>query len=225
MSILVRTGNGITDLTYVDSATKGLKVLQKTGEKTVQWITTAAGTTYQNILQKRGVKDLFYGSITIPADEPAWAANPKSGGNVLYGTYISQTTLNNYGRGSLDITYHNTTIHSSSSFFGMTAGSKQPMTDINTSLGTVGASNGIIMNWEVNADHFQTNPFASSVKKIFLVNTSDASKKLVAILTFNRVEQKSGGNGYYIYYTVRNIFNSITDKSGTYTLGIRSSDS
>lgn len=225
MSILVRTGNGITGLKYVDSATKGLKVLQKTGEKTVQWIITAAGTTYQNILQKRGTKDLFYGSITIPADEPAWAANPKSGGNVLYGTYITQTTLNNYGRGSLDITYHNTTIRSSSSFFGMTAGSNRPMTDINTSLRAVGASNGIVMNWEVNADHFQTNPFASSVKKIFLVNTSDASKKLVALLTFNRVEQKSGGNGYYIYYTVRNIFNSITDKSGTYTLGIRSSDS
>lgn len=224
MSILVRTGNGITDLKYVDSATKGLKVLQKTGEKTVQWITTAAGTTYQNILQKRGVKDLFYGSITIPADEPTWAANPQSGGNVLYNKYISQTTLDNYGRGSLGITFHNTTINSSSSFFGMTAGSNQPMTDIDTSLGTIAASNGIIMNWEVNADHFMTNPFASSVKKIFLVNKSDASKKLVALLTFNRAEPKSGGNGYYIYYTVRDIFNSITNKSGTYTLGIRSSD-
>lgn len=224
MSILVRTGNGITDLTYVDSATKGLKVLQKTGEKTVQWITTAAGTTYQNILQKRSVKDLFYGSITIPADVPSWAANPMSGGNVLYGTYISQTTLNNYGRGSLGITYHNTTINSSSSFFGMTAGSNKPMTDINTSLGTTVASDGIIMNWEVNADQYKTNPFASSVKKIFLVNTSDASKKLVALVTYNRTESKSGGNGYYIYYTVRDIFNSITDKSGTYTLGIRSSD-
>lgn len=224
MSILVRTGNGITDLTYVDSATKGLKVLQKTGEKTVQWITTAAGTTYQNILQKRGVKDLFYGSITIPADEPTWAANPMSGGSVLYGTYISQTTLNNYGRGGLYITFHNTKIHTSSSFFGMTAGSNQPMTDINTSLGETNASNSIIMNWEVNADQFKTHPFVSSVKKIFLVNTSDASKKLVALLTFHSADPKSGGNGYYIYYTVRDIFNSITDKSGTYTLGIRSSD-
>lgn len=106
----------------------------------------------------------------------------------------------------------------------MTAGSNQPLTDINTSLDATAALNGIVMNWEVNADYFQTNPFVSSVKKIFLVNTSDASKKLVALLTFNSSELKSGGNGYYIYYTVRNIFNSITDKSGTYTLGIRSSD-
>lgn len=224
MSILVRTGNGITDLTYVDSATKGLKVLQKTGEKTVQWITTAAGTTYQNILQKRGVKDLFYGSITIPADVPAWVANPMSGGNVLYETYISQTTLNNYGRGSLGITFHNATINSVSSFFGMTAGSNQPMTDINASIGTTAAIDGVVMNWEVNVDQFKTNPFVSSVKKIFLVNTSDASKKLVALLTFNRAELKSGGDGYWITYSVRDFFNSITDKSGTYTLGIRSSD-
>lgn len=224
MSILVRTGNGITDLTYVDSATKGLKVLQKTGEKTVQWITTVAGTTYQNILQKRGVKDLFYGSITIPADVPAWAANPKSGGNVLYGTYITQTTLNNYGSGSLDITFHDTKIHTSSSFFGMTAGSNQPMTDINTSISKITQSNGITMNWEVNADQFKTHPFVSSVKKIFLVNISNDSKKLVALLTFNRVEPKSGGNGYYIYYTVRDIFNTITTAAGTYALGIRSSD-
>lgn len=224
MSILVRTGNGITDLTYVDSATKGLKVLQKTGDKTVQWITTAAGTTYQNILQKRGVKDLFYVDITIPADVPAWAANPQSGGNVLYNKYISQTTLNNYGRGSLGIDYHNTTIASSSSFFGMSAGTNKPLTDIYTTLTSTQATNGVRMNWTVNAEQFKASAFATSVKKIFLVNTTDASKKLVILLTYNSIDIKSGGNGYWIYYTVRDIFNSITDKSGTYILGIRSSD-
>ena len=225
MSILVRTGNGITDLKYVDSATKGLKVLQKTGDKTVQWITTAAGKTYNNILQKRGTKDLFYGSITIPSDEPAWAANPKSGGNVLYADYISQTTLNNYGRGSLSIDYHNTTIASSSSFFEMKAGTNMPLTDINTSLKSTKALSGVVMNWTVNADKFKASAFATSVKKIFLVNTADASKKLVLLLSYSNVEAKSGGDGYWIRYTVRNIFNSITDKTGTYTLGIRSSDS
>lgn len=224
MSILVRTGNGIADLKYVDSATKGLKVLQKTGNKTVQWITTAAGTTYQNILQKRGVKDLFYGSITIPADVPAWAANPQSGGNVLYNKYISQTTLNNYGRGSLGIDYHNTTIASSSSFFEMSAGTNKPLTDINTTLTSTSASSGVLMNWTVNSDQFKASAFATSVKKIFLVNTADASKKLVLLLSGGNVEVKSGGDGYWIGYTVRDIFNSITDKSGTYTLGIRSSD-
>ena len=49
MSILVRTGNGITDLTYVDSATKGLKVLQKTVEKTVKITTTNSNTLYSLI--------------------------------------------------------------------------------------------------------------------------------------------------------------------------------
>lgn len=224
MSILVRTGNGITDLKYVDSATKGLKVLQKTGDKTVQWITTEAGTTYQNILQKRGVKDLFYGSITIPADEPAWAANPQSGGNVLYAAYMNPNYINNYGRGSLGIDFHNTTIASSSAFFGMTGGSNKPLTDINTTLTSTRATNGVRMNWTVNSDYFKTNPFVSSVKKIFLVNTSDASKKLVLLLTYRSIDIKSGGDGYWIYYTVRDIFNSITDKSGTYILGIRSSD-
>lgn len=68
MSILIRTGSGKTDLSYTDNAVKNLKVLQKTGTKSVHWITTQAGTTYNNILQKRGVKDLFYGSITIPSD-------------------------------------------------------------------------------------------------------------------------------------------------------------
>lgn len=224
MSILVRTGNGITDLKYVDSATKGLKVLQKTGEKTVQWITTSAGTTYQNILQKRGVKDLFYGSITIPADEPAWAANPKSGGTVIYAAYMNPNYINNYGRGSLGIDFHNTTIKTSSAFFGMTGGSNMPLTDLNTTLTSSTVTSGVIMNWTVNSDYFKTHPFVSSIKKIFLVNTSDASKKLVLLLTYQRTETKSGGNGYWIYFTVRNIFNSITNKSGTYTLGIRSSD-
>lgn len=68
MSILIRTGSGKTDLSYTENAVKNLKVLQKTGAKSVQWITTQAGTTYNNILQKRGVKDLFYGDITIPSD-------------------------------------------------------------------------------------------------------------------------------------------------------------
>lgn len=68
MSILIRTGSGKTDLSYTENAVKNLKVLQKTGTKSVQWITTQAGTTYNNILQKRGVKDLYYGDITIPSD-------------------------------------------------------------------------------------------------------------------------------------------------------------
>lgn len=79
MSILIRTGSGKTDLSYTDNAVKDLKVLQKTGTKSVQWITTQAGTTYNNILQKRGVRDLFYGDITIPSDLPQWQANPYSG--------------------------------------------------------------------------------------------------------------------------------------------------
>ena len=40
MSILIRTGSGKTDLSYTENAVKNLKVLQKTGTKSVQWITT-----------------------------------------------------------------------------------------------------------------------------------------------------------------------------------------
>ena len=107
----------------------------------------------------------------------------------------------------------------------MKAGTNMPLTDINTSLKSTKALSGVVMNWTVNADKFKASAFATSVKKIFLVNTADASKKLVLLLSYSNVEAKSGGDGYWIRYTVRNIFNSITDKSGTYTLGIRSSDS
>lgn len=224
MSILVRTGNGITDLKYVDRATKGLKVLQKTGDKTVQWITTAAGKTYNNILQKRGTKDLFYGSITIPADEPAWAANPKSGGNVIYPGYLAQSTINNQGAGSMIISVYQGGISSNSPFFGITGGSDSPLKDTSGTLNKIGASSGITINWSVNSDYFRGD-FPPSIKKIFMVSVSNPTKKLVALVTHSNTEKKGGGNGYYLYYTVRNIFNSIDTISGKYTIGIRSSDS
>lgn len=89
MSILIRTGSGKTDLSYTDNAVKDLKVLQKTGTKSVQWITTQAGTT-DNILQKRGVRDLFYGDITIPSDLPQWQDIPYSGTTPEWSDTISQ---------------------------------------------------------------------------------------------------------------------------------------
>lgn len=95
MSILIRTGSGKTDLSYTDNAVKNLKVLQKTGTKSVHWITTQAGTTYNNILQKRGVKDLFYGNITIPSDIPEWCGNPYSGSKPIWqaGAVYPQWTM------------------------------------------------------------------------------------------------------------------------------------
>lgn len=223
MSILVRTGNGITDLTYVDSATKGLKVLQKTGEKTVQWITTAAGTTYQNILQKRGVKDLFYGSITIPADVPSWAANPKSGGNVIYPGYFSPSLIENYGSGSISISVYQSGIVSTSPFFIMEGTKDVPLKDITGDVHNTATAAGITINWTVNNDYFRCD-FPPAIKKIFIVNNSEPTKKLVALVTHYNTEKRGGGDGYYIYYTVRDVFNSIGTPSGNYTIGIRSSD-
>ena len=95
MSILIRTGSGKTDLSYTDNAVKNLKVLQKTGTKSVQWITTQAGTTYNNILQKNGVNDLYYGNISIPSDAPAWYGNPYSGSKPVWqaGAVYPQWTM------------------------------------------------------------------------------------------------------------------------------------
>ena len=64
MSVLIRTGPGKTDLSYTDDIKADLKVLQKTGNKSVQWITIQPGQTYDNILQKNS-SGISYGSIEI----------------------------------------------------------------------------------------------------------------------------------------------------------------
>ena len=223
MSILIRTGLGRTDLSYTDAAVKNLKVLQKTGNKSVKWITTAAGTTYQNILQKRGTKDLFYGSITIPADVPSWAVDPKSGGIVKYPGYLNPSLINDYGTGSIRISVYQSGIVSTSPFFGIVGGSNPPLTDIIGTVGNTDTASGIAIDWEVDSAYFYC-AFPPDIKKIFMVSNSEPTKKLVALVTHSRTEEKSGDKGYYFYYTVRNVFNSIGTPSGQYTIGIRSSD-
>lgn len=213
MSILVRTGNGITDLKYVDSATKGLKVLQKTGNKTVQWITTAAGTTYQNILQKRGVKDLFYGSITIPADEPTWAANYSSGsklkfsGNASYKGVIGTAGIHNSGFGL-----------PKEGFFNVD--SSGYLNDYSARVVVSNTTSDIYLDWTTNNDYVNYT-FWNKVKKIFFVKNS--TEKIVVLVTGVSAEIKSGGDGYYITLKVRNIFNTMKS-AGNVTVGIRGSD-
>lgn len=213
MSILVRTGNGITDLTYVDSATKGLKVLQKTGEKTVQWITTAAGTTYHNILQKRGVKDLFYGNITIPADEPTWAANYSSGSKLkFFGSVDYKGTFGTDG-------IHNSGFSlAKQGFFNVD--SQGYLNDFTGTVKVSGTTSGIAINWTTNNDYVRYS-FWEKTKKIFFVKNS--TEKIVALVTYSSVDIKTGGDGYFIYLNVRNIFNSMKS-AGNVTVGIRGSD-
>lgn len=213
MSILVRTGNGITDLTYVDSATKGLKVLQKTGEKTVQWITTAAGTTYQNILQKRGVKDLFYGSITIPADEPTWAANYSSGTKLkFFGSVDYKGVFGTDGIGNSRFSL------AKEGFFNVDKNGY--LNDFNGRVIASGTASGITIDWITNRDYVKYS-FWEKTKKIFFVKNS--TEKIVALVTYSSVDIKSGGDGYFIYLNVRNIFNSMKS-AGNVTVGIRGSD-
>lgn len=213
MSILVRTGNGITDLTYVDSATKGLKVLQKTGEKTIQWITTAAGTTYQNILQKRGTKDLFYGSITIPADEPSWAANYSSGTKLKFFGTVAYKGI--FGTDGIDNSRFSL---AKEGFFNVD--SQGYLNDFTGRVVVSDTTSGIAINWTTNNDYVRYS-FWENTKKIFFVKNS--TEKIVALVTYSSVDIKSGGDGYYIFLRVRNIFNSMKS-AGNVTVGIRGSD-
>ena len=218
MSILIRTGSGRTDLSYTDAAVKNLKVLQKTSDKTVQWITTAAGTTYQNILQKRGVKDLFYGSITIPADIPIWAQNPTSGQYVTTssGPYMPNDV------GSIAIyspancpsvsANHNNMFPSSK-----LSSIKYQIQDMQVSgVGlSAGTGNSLGFRWFNNKGDYKTDWFRL-IKKLFIIDNS-TGEEYVALTNLGSREYEI----YYFDYT--NIFSNIKiNNSHTYTVGIRS---
>ena len=207
MSILVRTGNGITDLTYVDSATKGLKVLQKTGEKTVQW--------------KRGTKDLFYGSITIPADIPSWAQNPKSGSYVT--TSSGPYEASNVGSIALysPANYPSVSANHNNMFSSTKLSSiKYQLNDMQISGAglTAGSGNALGMRWFNNRGDYKTDWF-KLIKKIFIID-NNTGEEYVALTNFGSYQYEV----YYFDYT--NIFSNLKiNTAHTYTVGIRSTTS
>ena len=239
MSILIRTGSSKTDLSYTENAVKNLKVLQKTGTKSVQWITTQAGTTYNNILQKRGVKDLFYGDISIPSDIPAWVANPESGVRVTSPYKIQNTWIESFtdhfwtstpgkGRGGLGDG------NDSGNFKGSDCFQSPKSADIiNRWYGGAPfvVSNGRNGDW---ANPTPTIDKFPNYKKFFVINVNDPSKKLVVLLTRNLNYKGSvapdvtyGGISYArATYDVRAVYNTIPNimDGNTYRAGLRLSD-
>lgn len=220
MSILVRTGNGITDLKYVDSATEGLKVLQKTGEKTVRWITTENGKTYNNILQKRGIKDLYYGSISVIDKATQWYKDPMSGAKVSYNLSVSKSIdmIVNFGK--------QTYFTSKKPAFPVINGT---LTDISLSNAdfkkTASKTTYIALFDTVNA--WQPELFDTKVKKIFAVSKTNPNNSLVVLVTFN--DRETTGSGMQAEkisnYSVREIHNSLSLTDNEFYLGVRSTDS
>ena len=245
MSILIRTGSGKTDLSYTENAVKNLKVLQKTGTKSVQWITTQAGTTYNNILQKRGVKDLFYGDISIPSDIPAWYGDPYSGSPVTSKFSITGTIVLNFvnyfsmdssikiGEGNLG------NGNDSGNYKGNNGKIKSPL------------SNNLVNGWYGGAPFViqlsRTNEWATitpdisefpDFKKFFVVDVNNPNRKLVALLTRNlnyhgttipNVTNESGIRISYAKYgfDIRDVYSTIDNfmDGNTYRAGLRLSDS
>lgn len=244
MSILIRTGSGKTDLSYTENAVKNLKVLQKTGTKSVQWITTQAGTTYNNILQKRGVKDLFYGNITIPSDIPAWVANPESGSPVNIGFTNTQGTLTSVKNKFAQSSEYNRAwgiidCKDSKGFIG-NAGFKTPYNEAtinNRYLGMPVIISFIRLgDWGTIAPDISAFP---NIRKLFVVDTNNPNRKFVALLerdlsvhndSVNKVINRADSGGLYSYthagYRIRDSYNTIDNfmDGNTYKTGLRMSD-
>lgn len=246
MSILIRTGSGKTDLSYTENAVKNLKVLQKTGTKSVQWITTQAGTTYNNILQKRGVKDLFYGDITIPSDIPAWVAEPESGLPVNIGYSNTQGAFESVvGKFSQDVEYNRAwgiiNCQDSGNFIG-SAGFKAPKNSATIAAQYKGLP--IIISFVKLGAWATIKPDISSfpnIKKLFVVDVNNPNRKFVALVerdlsekvngSLNWVVNATGSTSLYSYahtgYRIRDIYNTIDNfmDGNTYKTGLRMSDS
>lgn len=227
MSILIRTGSGKTDLSYTDNAVKNLKVLQKTGTKSVHWITTQAGTTYNNILQKRGVKDLFYGNITIPSDEPAWYGNPYSGQLVNW----EYTNLPNYSDifisgvwstakgispNEINVSDNNWNYSQGTNIFARSA-----------------TSDATSIYFRKNAlEQWERPPLQQrqlTVSKIFVVDVNNPKRKAVYLITCGKwTAQQGNATSYYCRnITIRDQYVTIDNflDGGTYRVGIRATDS
>lgn len=220
MSILIRTGSGRTDLSYTDAAVENLKVLQKTGTKSVQWITTQAGTTYNNILQKRGIKDLYYGSISVIDKATQWYKDPMSGAKVSYNSSVSNSIdmVVNFGKQ----TYYT----SKKPAFPVINGT---LTDISLSKNDFKRSSSkstyIALFDTVNAWHPEL--FDTKVKKIFAVSKTNPNNSLVVLVTFT--DRETTGSGMQANkisnYSVREIHNSLSLTDNEFYLGVRSTDS
>lgn len=244
MSILIRTGSGKTDLSYTENAVKNLNVLQKTGTKSVQWITTQAGTTY-NILQKRGVKDLFYGDITIPSDIPAWVTDPESGTlvNTSY-TKICATLTSVADRFSQNNIYgakYQIVDWKNSNNFKGSDGFKAPIASNLIESWYKGLPVVIcyikLGNWATLDPDISTFP---NIRKLFVIDVNNPNRKFVALLERDlsvstpqvNVVQNSRDTGAlysyaYVGFRLRDSYNSIDNfiDGNTYKTGLRMSDS
>lgn len=222
MSILIRTGSGKTDLAYTDKAVKDLKVLQKTGARSVQWITTKAGTTYNNILQKRGVKDLYYGGITIPSDEPAWYGNPESGQKVSWvfealPEWSTETKPKTWRTKKGNLADNGWNYKQGDDMFTTTA-----------------ASEDYFSIYFFRTGRWQSNiPYPTpqmEISKLFIVDVNNPSRKAVYLLSRYGnwgVSNEFAESSYYSDYTIRNSYVTIDNflDGGTYRVGIRATDS
>lgn len=231
MSILIRTGSGKTDLSYTDNAVKNLKVLQKTGTKSVHWITTQAGTTYNNILQKRGVKDLFYGNITIPSDEPAWYGNPYSGSKVSWVFQTLPETSDASVPGSWTNYITGNTVNFSNNNWDYGQGNnifkKSPtsVSQFNIYFRRDGA-------WQASVSSVPD----MTISKLFVVDVSNPNRKAVYLLSpsgkwgvLNGKYSESLDKFYSTYhrnYTIRNSYVTIDNfyDGHTYRIGVRATD-
>ena len=245
MSILIRTGSGKTDLSYTENAVKNLKVLQKTGTKSVQWITTQAGTTYNNILQKRGVKDLFYGDISVPSDIPAWVADPESGSPVNIGFDKTQGTLTSVENKFKQASEYNRAwgiidCKNSNGFIGNQGfGAPYYAATINNRyLGMPVIISFIRLgDWGTITPDISTFP---NIRKLFVVDINNPNRKFVALLerdlsvhndSVNKVINRATTGGLYSYvhtgYRIRDSYNTIDNfmDGNTYKTGLRLSDS
>lgn len=243
--ILVRTGNGKTDLKYVGSATKNLKVLQRTGNKSVRWITTAAGQSYNNILVKNGVRNLAYQSITIPSDIPSWFINEQNGTLVNYSQSKTQVVIRSY-KG----------LFSQSAEYGRSWGILQG-NESNNFVGSSGfktaIADNLISSWFKNVPVILTfirlGPWATTapqpsyfpnIRKMYIRDVNNPSRKFVALLerdlsqqvndTLNWVLNSNQTGGLYSYaaigYQIRSFYNTIDNlyDGNTYRTGLRLSD-
>lgn len=243
--ILVRTGNGKTDLMYVSSAAKNLKVLQKTGTKSVQWITTAAGQSYNNILVKNGTRNLAYQSISIPSDIPSWFVNEQSGTLVNYSQSNTMVVIRSYkGLFSQNAQY--------GTAYGILQGNES-----NNFVGSSGfaaaIADNLISSWFKNvpvvitfirlgawATTAPALTFFPNIRKMYIRDVNNPSRKFVALLerdlsqqvndTLNWVKNSTQTGGLYSYapigYQIRDYYSTIDNfrDGNTYRTGLRLSD-
>lgn len=226
--ILVRTGNGKTDLKYVGSATKNLKVLQKTGNKSVRWITTAAGQSYNNILVKNGARNLAYQTISIPSDAPEWYGNPYSGKLVSwpYQNPPQWSSAYNYGLWiTLDAFSDNVNLADNNWQYS------NPKTNL-FKRGVSSYSPFRIYFYRYESTSTWELPLTKKelgITKFFVVDVNNPSRKAVYLLsrTSSSVSASNYPARYHADYTIRNSYVTIDNffDGGTYRIGVRASDS